>query len=147
MSNTKARREAIARIIRQTSVNNQEELQQKLQEEGIASTQATLSRDLKALQIVKVSGKGYRLPAQIDGRLAGNAPGRFTIEFSGQNAVIKSPTGYAPAIAARIDAHPCAPIMATLAGDDVVLLLLRQGFHPEQVLASLYPILPGLTRK
>lgn len=144
MSNTKARREAIARIIRQSPVNNQEELQKKLEEEGIASTQATLSRDLKALQIVKVSGKGYRLPEHVDG----DAPaGTLTIEFSGQNAVIKSPTGYAPAIAIRIDAHPCAPIMATLAGDDVVLLVLRQGYHPEQVLASLYPIIPGLTRK
>ena len=50
----------------------------------------------------------------------------------------------APAIAAMLDKYSFRPIIGTIAGDDTVLLLLRQGFTPTQVLDSLDAVLPSI---
>lgn len=142
-NNTKIRQQAILDIIQAGPVFSQEELATRLKEAGIASTQATLSRDLKALQVVKTPSEGYRLPQQKTG-LAPQANGILSIEFSGQNAVVKTQPGFAPAVAARIDRRPCVSIMGTLAGDDTILLVLREGFSPDDVLANLKTIIPDI---
>lgn len=138
------RHKAILEIVQNQSINSQEDLVKALDRRGISVAQATLSRDLRALDIVKRPGKGYsrQNSASAEGRQ--NNTGNISIEFSGQLAVIKASLGYAPAIAARIDGIDCPQIMGSLAGDDTVLLILRQGFTPVQVLAWLDPILPGI---
>lgn len=142
-NNTKIRQQAILEIIQAGPVFSQDELATRLKEAGIASTQATLSRDLKALQIVKGPTGGYRLPQQ-KAVPPSSLQGILSIEFAGQNAVIKTQPGYAAAVAARIDHRPCAAIMGTLAGDDTILLVLRLGFSPEEVLENLKPIIPDI---
>lgn len=143
MQKSTLRRKTLLEILEQNAIFSQEQLQEQLHLKGIETTQATLSRDLKALQVVKTPSEGYRLPQQKTG-LAPQANGILSIEFSGQNAVVKTQPGFAPAVAARIDRRPCVSIMGTLAGDDTILLVLREGFSPEDVLANLKTIIPDI---
>ena len=143
MRSLSVRRKALLEILEQNDLYSQEQLQEQLHRRGIETTQATLSRDLKALQIVKGPTGGYRLPQQ-KVVPASSLQGILSIEFAGQNAVIKTQPGYAAAVAARIDHRPCAAIMGTLAGDDTILLVLRLGFSPEEVLENLKPIIPDI---
>ena len=141
-NNTKIRQQAILEIIQAGPVFSQDELALRLREEGISSTQATLSRDLKALHILKVPGEGYRLPQSRP--VAGNAPHIQSVDFSGQCAVIKTLPGFASAVASFIDHHPCRPVMGTLAGDDTLLLVLREGYSHTQALEALKIALPDI---
>ena len=143
MRSLSVRRKALLEILEQNDLYSQEQLQEQLRLRGIETTQATLSRDLMALQIVKGPTGGYRLPQQ-KAVPASSLQGILSIEFAGQNAVIKTQPGYAAAVAARIDHRPCATIMGTLAGDDTILLVLRLGFSPEEVLENLKTIIPDI---
>ena len=145
MQNIQTRHKALIQIISQETIFSQEELQEKLQLQGIKTTQATLSRDLKALRIVKVPGEGYRLPQPGARYMAGPAPvSVVSLEFSGQFGVMKTQPGFASAAAVLIDHHPSRPIMGTIAGDDTVLLVLRQGATPAQAVDILEKIIPDI---
>ena len=145
MQNIQSRHKALIQIISQETIYSQEELQEKLRKQGITTTQATLSRDLKALRILKVPGEGYRLPQPGARFLSGPTPASVTsLEFSGQFGVMKTQPGFASAAAVLIDHHPSRPIMGTIAGDDTVLLILRQGFTPAQALEVLEKVIPDI---
>lgn len=144
MQNIQIRQKALLQIIGHEQVFSQEELQQKLSQMGIATTQATLSRDLKALHIIKVPGEGYRLPQTTRPVQTTVPQGILSIEFSGQNAVIKTQPGFAPAVASYIDHHPSNPILATLAGDDVVLIILRHGYRQADAIDALSVAFPQI---
>ena len=147
MQSVQNRQKAVLRIIGKEQISSQEELLARLQKEGIQTTQATLSRDLKALHIIKVPGEGYQLPHNPFPSTSGNTPqGIINLELSGQFAVIKTLSGFASAVASFIDRHPSRPIMGTLAGDDTVLLLLRQGYTPQECLQALESSIPNLSR-
>ncbi|MBR1570572.1 MAG: ArgR family transcriptional regulator [Bacteroidales bacterium] len=145
MQNIQFRHKALVQIIGQETIYSQEELQTKLQEMGIKTTQATLSRDLKALRIMKVPGEGYRLPQSSPRFFASPTPTSvLSLEFSGQMAVMKTQPGFASAVASLIDHHPSRPILGTLAGDDTVLLILRQGFSSDQTVEALEKVIPEI---
>ena len=148
MQSVQNRQKAVLKIIGKEQISSQEELLARLQKEGIQTTQATLSRDLKALHIIKVPGEGYQLPHNaFPSASTGNTPqGIINLEFSGQFAVIKTLSGFASAVASFIDRHPSRPIMGTLAGDDTVLLLLRQGYTPQECMQALESSIPNLSR-
>lgn len=158
MKNKVDRLQAIKEIIISCRISSQEDLLKHLTERGFDLTQATLSRDLKQLQIAKVAGKDggylYVMPETAGiGRLV-NAKtyphytvpvsGFLSIEFSGQLAVIKTRPGYASGIASDIDAHSAEEILGTIAGDDTILLILREGITRSQVLETLKTIIPSI---
>lgn len=137
------RRRILLEILENNRIFSQEQLQELLLERGIETTQATLSRDFKALQVVKTPRDGYRL--QRHPPTVPPSPSEVvSIEFSGQSGVVKTQPGFAPAVAIRIDHCPCPAIMGTLAGDDTILLILRQGFGPQQVLDNLEKAIPEI---
>lgn len=137
------RRRILLEILENNRIFSQEQLQELLLERGIETTQATLSRDFKALQVVKSPRDGYRLQRQ-PSVIPPSDQEVVSIEFSGQNGVVKTQPGFAPAVAIRIDHHPCPAIMGTLAGDDTILLILREGFGLEEVLDSLERAIPNI---
>ena len=132
MSTKKERLDAICGIIQTKVISNQEELLKELEDSGFSVTQATLSRDIKQLKVAKVhDGNGdyvYRLP---EGKKKPN------IEFSGNLAVVKTRPGYAMGIASDIDSHAPSEILATIAGDDTILVIPRNGVSQEKVIAAL----------
>ena len=125
MSTKKERLDAICGIIQTKVISNQEELLKELEDSGFSVTQATLSRDIKQLKVAKVhdgTGEGKKKP---------------NIEFSGNLAVVKTRPGYAMGIASDIDSHAPSEILATIAGDDTILVIPRNGVSQEKVIAAL----------
>lgn len=122
-------------------IGNQEELQKALEDSGFSVTQATLSRDIKQLKIAKVHGGNgdyvYRLPGERPAGGDEDGTERPNIEFSGNLAVVRTRPGYAMGIASDIDAHASREILATIAGDDTILVIPREGYGREQVVEVL----------
>ena len=151
------RQRAIRRIIRDNEVGSQEELQALLRSDGFPTTQATLSRDFKELGIVKVHdyAKGYvnKLPGAPSPVLVTadrntiTTEGIRSIEFSNSFAVVKTHPGFASAVATIIDHNVSHEIVGTLAGDDTVLLILRDGCRREQVLSAISHFISGIQSK
>ena len=146
-NNTKIRQQAILNIVQAGPVFSQEELAARLKEEGITSTQATLSRDLKALRISKVPGAGYVVPARGRSLSADFTSGILRIQFSANLGVLRTRPGLANAVAVLIDNHVGGPVLGTIAGDDTILLILREGSTPEGVLDALAALFPEINNR
>ena len=146
-NNTKMRQQAILDILQAGPVFSQDELALRLREQGISSTQATLSRDLKALKISKVPGEGYVVPARGRAMSADFSTGILRILFSGNLAVIRTRPGLANAVAIVIDSQLVFPVLGTIAGDDTILLILREGSTVNEVLDALTPVFPEIKNR
>lgn len=145
MQNIESRQKAIVEIIGAQQIRSQGELIEQIRLRGIEATQATLSRDLKALQITKIKGEGYMLPSTLRRNNGNNlSSGIKSIEFSGQIGLMSTQIGLAPALAYVLDHHPSDPLMGTIAGDDTILLVLREGYSPSQTLDALAAVFPGI---
>ena len=120
------RKKVITDIIETRKIHTQEELVAALEENGIYVTQATLSRDIKAIGATKVSDSEgnmcYKIHKPQVQKSKFNAE---SVEVSGQICVIKVKPGFAPPISATIDEAGLPGIMGTIAGDDTVLVMLR----------------------
>ena len=122
------RKNVIAGIINSQKIHTQEELMKALEEKGISVTQATLSRDIKEIGAVKVSdpknGQYYRiqLPSVPKSHFSAES-----VEVSGQMCVIRSKPGFASAIASVVDNSGLEGVMGSIAGDDTILVILREG--------------------
>ena len=146
-NNTKIRQQAILDIIQSQPVYSQEELALRLKESGIVSTQATLSRDLKALKISKVPGEGYVTGSPRKNVSTDLSSGILRIQFSGQLGVMKTLPGLANAVAILIDHQVPFPVIGTIAGDDTILLILRADAKTGDVLESLTPLFPEIKNR
>ena len=132
----KSQRQAkIMEIISTTNVETQEQLLQELQAAGFNSTQATISRDIKELRIVKelTSFGTYRyttavreMPATFSGRL--NTIFRECVtnfDYAQNIIVIHTLPGLANAAASALDAMNMSVVLGTIAGDDTVFIVMR----------------------
>lgn len=149
------RQRIIREVIKDNKVANQEELSLLLEKRGLSVAQATLSRDIRELRITKihdVNGYSYSLlqPGML--RNAFREPSMSSdsidsLEFSGSMAVIKTRPGHAGMIASIVDEGHLAEVMGTLAGDDTILLILREGFSHDDVSKSLSDLFKGIDAK
>ena len=149
MNPKKDRLIAIGNIIKENAVENQEELLVILKSKGFEVTQATLSRDIKQLKISKIpDARGnyiYTLPQENNYTISSfqektieQIPYGFaSIEFSGQLAVMKTRPGYASAVASDIDTKAQHEIMGTIAGDDTILIIPREGITRKEIIEVL----------
>ncbi len=145
MQNNSSRQAAILDIIEKVRIYSQEDFIEKLAQRGIVASQATLSRDLKALHVKRVPGEGYVVQKKVRHTMPEEIQGNVSsIEFSGQLAVIKTHLGFAPALAAYMDKHSLEPIMGTIAGDDTLLLIIRQGYSHQQTLSAISLVFPDI---
>lgn len=128
------RHEAVLKIVLEQEVRTQEQLAEALHRAGFRVTQATVSRDMRELGLTKiVTTDGYRyVPAQgsaIDEPLlqAARAFREYVtdIVFSGHLIVVKTRPGSASVVAGALDAAELGPIAGTVAGDDAVLVVLK----------------------
>lgn len=150
--NQKSKRLSIIRkIIRSEYISSQEELIKRLEECGVQVTQSTLSRDLKYMHVAKVPHKEkgyiYVLPnnSRDDLVISPNITDNITdIAFSGNMCVISTKPGYASAISVPIDNKGINEILGTIAGDNTILLILRDGFDMESLMEQLYMLFPSL---
>lgn len=141
----------IRKIIRSEYISSQEELIERLVESGVSITQSTLSRDLKFMHVAKTphkeKGYVYVLPnaSRNDVGISTNLSDNITdIAFSGNMCVITTKPGYASAISVPIDSRGIYEILGTIAGDNTILLILREGFDMEALMEQLCALFPTL---
>jgi len=149
-----ARLAAITRVVTQEVVDSQERLVELLEAEGFAVTQATLSRDLKHLGIGKVPGPdgGYAYtPPEAESR-AGTAAtlvqdflrGFVALAWSGSFALLKTLPGHAASVASALDNLRVDGILGTVAGDDTILVVPRDGVSRQRIQKALRERIPGI---
>jgi transcriptional regulator of arginine metabolism len=135
MSGTKLRRQsAIRDVVAHEPVRSQEQLRVRLAARGFTVTQATLSRDIKELGLVKRSADGaYRLGGP-DGPVQVSAPGALArslaeyvvgAEAVQQLVVLRTGPGQAQPLGLAIDRAQLSDVAGTIAGDDTVLVVCR----------------------
>ena len=153
MMNSKTQRLSVIRkIIRSEYISSQEELIARLEECGVQVTQSTLSRDLKFMQVAKVphkeKGYVYVLPNSTisDHQISTNITDNITqIAFSGNLCVITTKPGYASAISVPIDSKGIPEILGSIAGDNNIILVLREDFSKSKLMAELTMLFPSIT--
>lgn len=132
-----ARRTRIASLLADGHVHSQEELRALLLREGIAVTQATLSRDLLELGASKVPGADGRQVYALDPGVGDNGAESsrlarvvhelvVNVECSANIVVVRTPPGAAQYLASAIDRSRWEAVLGTVAGDDTVFLVTRR---------------------
>ncbi len=128
------RKAAILELVEREAITSQEQLRTRLRDAGIEATQATLSRDIRDLGLVKRAVDGaYRRPgaeqATSGDALAGlkRAVGEFlrTAETVEQLLVLRTDPGQAQSLAVAIDRARVPEIAGTIGGDDTILVICR----------------------
>jgi len=151
------RLEALRLIISSQQLGSQDELLNALQKEGFKLTQATLSRDLKQLKVAKAASMSgnyvYVLPNETMYKRVSTpnsiremlkVPGFVSINFSGNLGVIKTRPGYASSIAWNIDNSDIPEILGTIAGDDTIFVVIKEGVKHQEVIESLSDVVPNM---
>jgi transcriptional regulator of arginine metabolism len=128
-----------------------------LQKEGFKLTQATLSRDLKQLKVAKAASMSgnyvYVLPNETMYKRVSTpnsiremmkVPGFVSINFSGNLGIIKTRPGYASSIAWNIDNSDVPEILGTIAGDDTIFIVIKEGIKHQEVVDALSDIVPNM---
>ncbi|HVF31034.1 MAG TPA: hypothetical protein VNA22_08690 [Pyrinomonadaceae bacterium] len=131
----------ILELISDHTIARQDELAEKLRARGYEVTQASVSRDLDELGVVKVNGRyakaGFRTPAS-------NLLGISSIEAAGDSlVVVRCGSGLASAVAVRIDAERIGAIVGTIAGDDTIFVAVRDKRDQKAVQKSIRSLLAG----
>ena len=157
MKEKNSRLEALRLIISSQEMGSQEELLDALQREGFQLTQATLSRDLKQLKVAKAATMSgnyvYVLPNETMYKRMSSPtslremmqmPGFISINFSGNMGVIKTRPGYASAIAWNIDRSDIPEILGTIAGDDNIFIVIKEGVSHREVTEALKEVVPNM---
>ena len=155
-----SRLDAIRLILSTQEIGSQEELSNVLAQEGFKLTQATLSRDLHQLRVVKTVGlqgryryvltrpHQHRHDAKDGDVRPMTAPqeinGFLSIKFSGNVAVIRTKPSYASTLAYHIDNHDFPEIIGTIAGDDTVMLIISEDATRSAALRALRSIIPNI---
>jgi len=133
----KERQAAILRLIRERPISTQSELADALHSEGFEAVQTTVSRDVHELGLVKVRGSTGRLVYAEPGAIADRdrldelraALRRWALAIDANDslAVAFTPAGYASALAQALDEARHPDVLATLAGENTVLVVPRLG--------------------
>jgi transcriptional regulator of arginine metabolism len=126
-----SRRAAILRILRESTVHNQDELVKALRKQGYEATQSSVSRDLRELGVAKASDR-YILPAT-DEVAASNpfaAIANFVVDIrlaGSALTVVKTTTGTAQSVAVAIDEASWPEVVGTISGDDTIFIATEGG--------------------
>ncbi len=137
-----ARHEKIMELIEQYDIDTQEELAARLNEAGFKVTQATVSRDIRALKMTKVAGENGKSRYAILKENSSALGDKYTrvlhdavthIDVGMNLVVIKTVPGMAMGVAAALDALNWEEILGCIAGDDTVMCAART---PEQAEAA-----------
>ena len=126
----------ILELIEQQSIDKQEELLRLLREAGFTVTQATVSRDIRQLHLVKTAtgSGGYRYVSSFNREKSLHAPNRFEmifresvlkIDYAGHTVMVKCFSGMANAACEMFDSMVWNNVVGTLSGDDTFIVLLR----------------------
>lgn len=143
----------IKRIIAEELIGSQEELIQHLERRGIHATQSTLSRDFKEINISKMPHpeKGYiyvsaeNIVSRSEFGTSNLGDAIMGVKFSGNMGVIITKSGYANAIAVIVDSRKSPYILGTVAGDNTIIMVLREDASHKLIMDVLISAFPELS--
>lgn len=130
----KGRHEAILSLIKKENIGTQEELMQQLNAMGYKVTQATVSRDIKALKLIKTPVEAGQYKYTVSSGEGEDRSGKYysilshsvtSVNYAGNMVVVKCFAGMAQAACAAIDNLMINKIVGTLAGDDTIFVLCK----------------------
>jgi transcriptional regulator of arginine metabolism len=148
------RQGAILRLVQEHRLSTQEEVADALRQMGLDAVQATISRDIAQLGLVKVRDDGGRLVYALPGgadldRLSEltSALRRWAVSLdpSGNLLVVRTPPGCANALARAIDEARLSDVLGTIAGDDTITVIAREGVQGTAIERELRHHLEGDT--
>jgi transcriptional regulator of arginine metabolism len=137
-----SRQRRIVRLLEERPVASQNELARLLKAAGYRATQATVSRDLEELGVVKVRRGGHiayalasseAAPSPTDAVSLALAASVLAIETSGNLIVVHTPPGHAAMVGGALDQSGLEGVAGTVAGDDTILVVVRQGARPREI--------------
>ncbi len=145
-------------IIRENEVETQEDLARHLNEAGYSVTQATVSRDIREMSLIKVPGirVKQRYTVSTEGGGGGSSgfgrqytgvlqDGVVSMEQAGNLLVVKTVSGMAMAVAAAIDAVKLEGIVGSIAGDDTILCAVKTEEQVASVMESMQSLIHSMT--
>ncbi len=134
--NKEQRQQAILDLIYREDISSQEKLRKRLVATGFDVTQATLSRDLRELSVVKKSSQEGKYKYTILNNWEGLSVLRC--EVSGNLLVFQTEPGLAPAVAYKIDGLQLGSILGTVAGENTLLAVVAEGHDARKVRKELW---------
>ncbi len=134
--NKEQRQQAILDLIYREDISSQEKLRKRLVATGFDVTQATLSRDLRELSVVKTSSEEGKYKYTILDNWEGLSILRC--EVSGNLLVLQTEPGLAPAVAYKIDGLQLGSILGTVAGENTLLAVVADGHDARKVRKELW---------
>lgn len=146
----RARQAEILKIIQSVDVETQEQLLDELKRRGFASTQATISRDIKELRLVKeMSGGGYRyVVSERKGMVDSDVrlrnifkEGVVSVDLAQNIVVVRTMPGLASAACSALDSMDIPGMVGSLAGDDTGILIMRDNASAEQFNREVHKLL------
>jgi transcriptional regulator of arginine metabolism len=144
------RQQAILSLVSSERLGTQEDIRSRLAAMGLDATQSTISRDMEELGLARVhthDGVRYVVPGETDAppplRLLRHLLDEFALSFvlAESGLVIRTPPGAAAALAEGIDRVGLPDIAGTIAGDNTILVLGREGVVPQRLERSLTQIM------
>ena len=136
------RQRKIIELITNYDIETQEELAAKLVENGFNVTQATISRDIRELNLTKIATKGgkQKYAVQSSSDKVSNSKymrvlndGIITMDTAGNILVVKTVSGMAMAVAAALDAMQIKEILGCIAGDDTIMCVVKHAEETDRV--------------
>lgn len=136
------RQRKIIELITNYDIETQEELAAKLVENGFNVTQATISRDIRELNLTKIVTKGgkQKYAVQSSSDIVSNSKymrvlndGIITMDTAGNILVVKTVSGMAMAVAAALDAMQIKEILGCIAGDDTIMCVVKHAEETDRV--------------
>lgn len=132
MNVRKDRQSSIVALIEQESISTQDELMQRLKENGYEVTQATISRDIKELKLIKKVGPDGKSIYSVNGSASVGTTAKYnsilegaiiSVDYAINMCVIKTHAGMANAACASFDSMNLEGVLGTIAGDDTIFVL------------------------
>ena len=146
MNTTKHRRQAILAAIATRRIETQEQMVEALAEQGIEASQASVSRDITALHLVKADGRWTAPPQELPTRnpLEERIAGRLlSVAPAGDHLlVLKTPPGEAQGVALALDRLDPEGVVGTLAGDDAIFVAVVDADTGRDVATWLQGLIP-----
>ena len=139
------RQTKILELIRENDIETQSELLEKLNAEGFSATQATVSRDIKELRLVKVpsSSGAYKYASETVSEDESQSHSYLfstavtNIDYAHALVVIKTKVGMAQAVCAALDSTNRAGVIGTIAGDDTIMIAIKTSEEAVEVMEEL----------
>lgn len=146
------RQDKILELVMCRDIETQEELLSLLKQSGFNSTQATVSRDIKHLRLIKIPFGDGKYKYSVSEKKSESVQSNFlsvisssivSVDYAMNMVVIKSATGMAQGVCALLDSKHLDGVIGTLAGDDTIFIVAKDELRASALVCELESMIAG----